>query len=105
MMRCRYNPFSKPLLDFLPEELTVLRDVSEGWFVDYKLEPLSPRDFGKHLSAFANQFGGWLFVGVSEGQNKSLKAESFPGILSSAVPAALVRIREGVRSEERRVGK
>jgi len=92
----RYNPFSKPLSDFPPEELAVLRGVSEGWFVDYKAEPLSPRDFGKHLSAFANQFGGWLFVGVREGVSKSLKAESFPGIASSEVPAALVRIREAV---------
>jgi hypothetical protein len=96
MMGYRYNPFSKPLLEFAPEELKVLRDVSEGWFVDYKSELLSPRDFGKHLSAFANQFGGWLFVGVSEGPSKSLKAESFPGIPSSEVPAALVCIREGV---------
>ncbi|MGD1095877.1 MAG: ATP-binding protein, partial [Bryobacteraceae bacterium] len=96
MMGHRYNPFSKPLLEFPPEELAVLRDVSEGWFVDYKSQPLSPRDFGKHLSAFANQFGGWLFVGISEGPNKNLKAESFPGIPSSEVPAALLRIREGV---------
>ena len=96
MMGYRYNPFTKPLLEFPPEELALLRDVSEGWFVDYKSEPLSPRDFGKHLSAFANQFGGWLFVGVSEGPNKGLKAASFPGMPSSEVPAALVRIREGV---------
>ena len=67
MTAYRYSPFSKPLAEFPPEELNVLRDVSEGWFVDYKSEALSPRDFGKHLSAFANQFGGWLFVGVKEG--------------------------------------
>lgn len=96
MIAYRYNPFSKPLTEFPSEELNVLRDVSEGWFIDYKSEPLSPKDFGKHLSAFANQFGGWLFVGVKEGPNKSLKAESFPGIPTSDVGAVLVKIREGV---------
>src|ERR1039457_215137 len=96
MIGYRYNPFSKPLADCPLEKLIRLRDVSEGWFVDYKSEPLSPKDFGKHLSAFANQFGGWLFVGVKEGPNKSLKAESFPGIPASDVGAVLVKIREGV---------
>jgi len=96
MIGYRYNPFSKPLAEFLPDELNVLRDVSEGWFIDYKSEPLSPKDFGKHLSAFANQFGGWLFVGIKEGANKSLKAGSFPGIPASDVGAVLVKIREGV---------
>jgi Putative DNA-binding domain len=75
--------------------LAGLRDVSEGWFVDYKSGPLSAKDLGKHLSAFANQFGGWLFVGISEGPNKNLKAEAFPGIPSSDVPAVLALIREG----------
>ena len=55
MIGYRYNPFSKPLAEFPPEDLSLLRDVSEGWFVDYKSEPLSPSAFGKHLSAFANQ--------------------------------------------------
>ena len=96
MTAYRYNPCSKPLSEFPPEELNVLREVSEGWFVDYKSEAISPKDFGKHLSAFANQFGGWLFVGVKEGPQKSLKADSFPGIPTADVGATLVKIREGV---------
>ncbi len=96
MLTSRYSPFTKPLAEFPPEELGVLRNVSEGWFVDYKAEPISARDFGKHLSAFANQFGGWLFVGVAEGPNKSLTAGSFPGIPAADVGGVLVTIREGV---------
>jgi len=80
----------------LMQELNVLRDVSEGWFIDYKSQPLSAKDFGKHLSAFANQFGGWLFVGVQEEPQKNLKAGSFPGIPTSDVGAVLVQVREGV---------
>ena len=92
----RYNPFTKPLGEFSPDELGLLRDVAEGWFVDYKSGPISAKDFGKHLSAFANQAGGWLFVGVSEGTQKSLRAGSFPGIPTSDVSKTLVSIREGV---------
>src|SRR5260370_17712014 len=95
MLAYRYSPFTKPISEFPAEELNVLRDVTEGWFVDYKSQPISPRDFGKHLSAFANQFGGWLFVGVVE-DSKTLKAESFPGIPTKDVGGVLVRIREGV---------
>jgi hypothetical protein len=96
MLTYRYNPFTKPLSEFPVEELGVLRNVSEGWFVDYKGQPISARDFGKHLSAFANRFGGWLFVGVAEGPNKSLKAGSFPGIPAADVGGVMAHIRDGV---------
>jgi hypothetical protein len=92
----RYSPFSKTIEAITGEDLIVLKEVAEGWFVDYKVQPIKAVDFGKHLSAFANQFGGWLFVGVQEGPNKSLRAESFPGIPTAEVPKTLVRIREGV---------
>jgi hypothetical protein len=97
MLAYRYNPFTKPISDFPAEELNVLRDVTEGWFVDYKSQAISPKKFGKHLSAFANQFGGWLFVGVIEDPT-SLKAGSFPGIPTAEVGGVLVRIREAVNS-------
>jgi hypothetical protein len=95
MIGYRYSPFSKPLAEFPPEELNLLRDVTEGWFVDYKLAALSPKVFGKHLSAFANQFGGWLFVGIAEAKD-TLKAGAFTGIPTADVWAVLVQIREGV---------
>jgi hypothetical protein len=96
MQNYRYSPFSKPLQDIGGSDLAVLRDVSEGWFVDYKSEPISTKDFGKHISAFANQFGGWLFVGVKEGDGKSMKADAFTGIASTEVSKVLVQLREAV---------
>ena len=96
MIQCRFNPFSLPLAEFPPEELSRLREVDEGWYVDYKSEPVSVAAFGKYLSSFANQYGGWLFIGVKEGPNKSLRAGSFPGIPKHDVPKTLVQIREGV---------
>jgi hypothetical protein len=92
----RFNPFSLPLAEFPPDELNRLREVDEGWYVDYKSEPVSVAAFGKYLSSFANQYGGWLFIGVKEGPNKSLRAGSFPGIPKNDVPKTLVQIREGV---------
>jgi predicted HTH transcriptional regulator len=96
MLAYRYSPFTKPLHDLTGDDLAILRDVSEGWFVDYKSEPLSTRDFAKHTSAFGNQFGGWLFVGVAEGPNKSMKAGSFPGVQAADVSKILVQVREAV---------
>lgn len=91
-----YNPFSAPLHDFPPEELAKLRDVHEGWFVDYKAKPITAAKFAKSLSAFANQFGGWLFVGIQESSDNHPTAESFPGVKSADVDNVLVQVREGV---------
>lgn len=96
MLPYRYSPFTKPLHDLTGDDLAVLRDVSEGWFVDYKSEPPFVRDFAKHISAFGNQFGGWLFIGVAEGPNKSMKAGSFPGVPSANVSNILIQVREAV---------
>jgi hypothetical protein len=96
MLAYRYSPFPKLLHDLTGDDLAVLRDVSEGWFVDYKSEPLSVRDFAKHISAFGNQFGGWLFVGIAETPNKGMKAGSFPGVPTSDVSKVMVQIREAV---------
>jgi hypothetical protein len=96
MIGYRFNPFSRSLGEFPPEELSLLRDVCEGWFIDYKSVLPSAKDLGKHLSAFTNQFGGWLFVGVEEGKGKNLRAEAFPGIADSDVGPTLVQIREAV---------
>src|SRR5260370_14228163 len=95
MLTDRYNPFTQPISEFPAEDLNLLRDVTEGWFVDYKSQPISTKDFGKHISAFANQRGGWLFVGIVE-DPKSLKAGSFPGIPTMDVAGVLVRIRDDV---------
>ncbi len=93
--RMRYSPFSKPLDALDGDDLVVLREVEEGWFIEYKSQAVKPVDFGKILSSFANQFGGWIFVGVREAPNKSLRADAFPGIPSVDVPRAMLAIREG----------
>ena len=62
----RYNPFSKHLDDLEPSDLSILRDVAEGWYVEYKIAVPSPNSIAKSISSFANTYGGWLFYGVAE---------------------------------------
>ena len=91
-MAARYTPFEKELSDISPDDLATLKDVHEGWYVEYKSELIKTRRIAKSLSSYANQLGGWIFFGVLEEQNLHV-AESFPGILNSNVPNALESIR------------
>lgn len=86
------NPFQKDISEIVAIDLSVLRQVSEGWYVDYKRQIDKPAAIAKHLSSFANQFGGWLFVGVKE--NGSRFAEAFPGLPIDRAHEFLVQVRE-----------
>ncbi len=68
----RYNPFGKELDKIDGKNMAILRDVAEGWFVDYKGQTITIKDYAKHMSAFANQYGGWLFVGIDTNDEKDI---------------------------------
>ena len=91
-MPSRYTPFEKDLPDISQDDLATLKNVHEGWYVEYKAELITPRALAKSLSSFANQLGGWIFFGVSENRESHV-AESFPGIADSDVPTALESIK------------
>lgn len=61
-----YRPFDKRIEDLSPEDLGVLEKVNEGWYVEYKSELVPATALAKAVSAFANTYGGWLFLGVKE---------------------------------------
>jgi hypothetical protein len=92
MPYCTFDPFNKPMTQIVGEDLEVLRGVAEGWYVDYKRATLKPEQTAKHLSAFANQFGGWLFFGVEESMDRT--AASFVGVHKTEVIRLLTTIRE-----------
>ncbi len=73
-----------------PSDLVSLRSVREGWYVEYKSEAVKEKPLAKSLSAFANQHGGWLFIGVGE---KDMVADTFPGISKTDVESSLERLR------------
>lgn len=99
-MMTMYSPFEKDLASVTVDDLAVLRQVSEGWFVEYKESLPAPRDIAKSASAFANHHGGWLFVGVQESEDGLRTAAAFPGLDADTVNGSVDRVRDAVRSPE-----
>ena len=88
-----YSPFDKPIERLQPPDLAALWDTREGWYVEYKSDPVPARSLAKSLSAFANTYGGWLFLGVKEESKDNAVAGSFPGVAASDLDALLQRLR------------
>lgn len=91
-----FSPFNKAIVDIEASDLSILRTISEGWHVEYKLlVPNAPR-IGKSVSAFANTYGGWLFYGVGSGKDGHNCADAFTGIKSEDWPSLQMKIRDAV---------
>ena len=88
-----YSPFDKAIQNLQPPDLTILRNVHEGWYVEYKRQMVNAGALAKALSAFANTYGGWLFLGVQEQSGGNAVAAEFPGIPEEEVADALQRLR------------
>lgn len=89
----RYSPFDKAISDLVGGDLGKLRNVAEGWYVEYKSQTVPVKDFAKSLSAFANQYGGWLFIGIEEAADRTRVAGGFPGVPAADVPAIETALR------------
>lgn len=89
----RYSPFDKAISDLSPADLASLKTVGESWYVEYKSELINSKSLAKSLSAFANTYGGWLFIGVKEQDNKDQINNKFPGISKQDVDCVLQRLR------------
>ncbi len=90
----QYSPFDKPFHELRPHDLAVLRSVSEGWYVDYKRDLINAGAMAKAVSAFANTYGGWLFLGVREHSKDDPVAGDFPGLCEREVDVAQQRLRQ-----------
>ena len=89
-----YSPFNKRIEDLLPDDLDVLKEANEGWYIEYKSELVSATALAKAISAFANTYGGWLFLGVKEQSKTESAAGSFPGIAKQEMEGAIQRLRK-----------
>ena len=89
-----FNPFSKNIDKINGEDLFVLKDISEGWYVDYKENIIKIPKIAKHMSAFANQYGGWLFFGIKESEART--AGRYVGVDKDEVSKLLISIREAI---------
>ena len=88
----RYPPFDRQHGDLSTSDLEILKEVREGWYVEYKSQLPTTQNLAKSLSSFANQHGGLLFLGVDD-DPESLTAASFPGIANGDVPRVLESLR------------
>ena len=75
-----YTPFDKELKSLSVEDLECLTEASEGWYIEYKREAVNAGAIAKSISAFANTYGGWLFLGIEEKSREHPVAGAFPGI-------------------------
>lgn len=91
-----YSPFNCPLSKVTLTELEGLKDIEEGWFIEYKSEVIERKKIAKSLAAFANQHGGWLIFGVEEKKGDN-SASSFPGF----VKQELEKLKESIRDASR----
>ena len=91
-----YSPFDKPLTDLAPDDLAVLLDVPESWYVEYKLVIDDAKTLAKSLGAFANTYGGWLFVGVEESEGAEKTAQNFPGLDGDQLSLLLQRLSSSI---------
>ena len=90
-----YTPFEKPLADLCAADLESLQRAAEGWYIEYKRAVPESVALAKSLAAFANTYGGWLFLGIEERSKEHSVAGAFPGIARDEVDAALQRLRKG----------
>lgn len=97
-MTTRLHPFNKPLADLIADDLQVLRDVAEGWYVEYKSAIIPAKTIAKSISAFANQYGGFLFIGIDESRDGRNVAASFPGVASADIPKVESALKEAARN-------
>lgn len=88
-----FSPFTKPTNQLSADDLSDLRQVAEGWYVEYKREVPNAASIAKSVAALANTSGGWVFFGVEELSKTEPVAGSFPGVSLAAVEAAQQQIR------------
>jgi hypothetical protein len=90
----RFRPFETQLSKLTPADLRALRDVSEGWYIEYKREVPNAAAIAKSIGAFANHYGGWIFYGVDQTTDGTNRAGGFPGIPAPDVPKAMQRVTD-----------
>lgn len=97
MLRLSYNPFQKNLEDIVADDLDQLRQVAEGWYVEYKGTVVSTRSIAKSLAAFANHYGGWILYGVEGARDGSNLASAFPGLDKTEMANLIENIRNAAK--------
>lgn len=91
-----YSPFDKHIREIQTNDLKELKQAAEGWYIEYKRETPNAGALAKSISAFANTYGGWLFIGVEEESKERPVAGAYPGLQRDDVDPTLQRLRKSV---------
>jgi|GEM_PF-2783201 len=75
-----YNPFAKPFDKIGARDLALLKNVEEGWYIEYKSIAKSAKDIAKSISSFANTYGGFVIYGVEENNDNPKLPGGFLGV-------------------------
>jgi hypothetical protein len=94
-----YTPFSRPFDELTSGDLEVLKSISDGWYVEYKVQLPDRDSIAKSISAFANTFGGWLFYGIGEDSSGEHRAGTFPGVDARDIATIDQRIQQAAPSK------
>lgn len=92
-----FNPFDKDIHENLEQtdiNTLIEKEVSEGYFVEYKQDFPSKEKIAKSIASFANTYGGWFIVGIKTNE-RHLPVEVL-GYNSSSLPDAITFIRQMV---------
>lgn len=92
-----FNPFNKGIEELETLDLKILREVAEGWYVEYKSQLLDTKKIAKSFASFANHYGGWIFYGVEEMKDGSNRAGTFPGLEQSDITRLIERLRNAAK--------
>jgi Putative DNA-binding domain len=92
----KFNILDAPISDLKTEDLNDLYKTEEGWYAEFKERSIEPAKLAKSISAFANTYGGRLFIGAKE-TAKGRKLQSFTGSNYEQATQTQTLIREAVR--------
>ncbi len=73
------NPFGKPFSEIKEKDLEKLKEVAEGFYVEYKSQKPKSTSIAKAIASFANSYGGLFFIGIDADKKTNL-ATDFTGI-------------------------
>lgn len=89
-----YSPFEVDIAELQADNLAVLKNTPEGWYIEYKQAFANSSTAAKSISAYANTYGGWLFYGIKESDQRT--AGEFIGVSLEEIPIIEQKIRSGI---------
>lgn len=81
-----YNPFDKDFKEIKEKDLEILKNISEGFYIEHKTEftdKKKGKKIAKSISSFANSYGGIFFYGIKSDQTKNNFAKDIIGVSES----------------------